>query len=603
MRRRFQRAETGAMAIFIALTTCFVVIPLGALAVDLGTQRISRVDAQAVADTTALDMARLLTTGGAAAVTNAAATADANRTAGSVGSGMTVLAYTGTLSSTFVSDQSLGCNGSTSNSYFTPTTTNPTAVLVVVKNSVNFAIQGGSGGVCRSSIASSVSAQKACVTMDSYAAALNTGDSSVLGILNKALGTNISSQVLSSSGILTAGVNVLDFLNVLKTNLALGSADQVLAANVTAAQINAAMIKVLNNNGQTASANLLQTIGATINSSTQITVGTLLGLSSGTGSALETNINPLDLITAAAQLANGSTALSVNIASPPGALTGFTAGISVGSSPTTFCLGQGTVTMGQTSINATVNFNQPGTLTSAVTSLLNGLTGLLSGVLQGLGGLLGGDTYTLNSVTLGPVTAKISLASASGKVTGLTCSGGTPTGVNVQEGSSLLPATITIPISVSATHGYAGLLGIGRQTENATAQYLLTVTTDSSGKTVAATLSLPGAYTTPQQGPSNNLSLQYTNITIPNINPGTFAHGTAGASTGQKSVDGLFGLSTVTTVLTQVQNTILSPLETLVMTPLFNTLTSTLQSTVGTTIAGSTYLAQSASCIVPKLVG
>lgn len=606
LRGRLRRAENGAMAIFIALTTCFVVIPLGAIAVDLGTQRVSRVDAQAVADTTALDMARLLAASGPTAVNDAAATTDASKNSGSIGNGMTVHVYTGTVStvpSNFVSDQSLGCNGNTSNSYFTPSTASTaTAVLVTVSNSVNFAIHGGSGGVCRSAIATA--AQKACMTVDSYAAALNTGDSALLGILNKMLGTNVNSQVLSSSGVLTAGLNVLSFLNVLQTNLSLASADQVLSANVTAAQIAAAEVAALNNSGNVAAANVLQTLSANVNASTQMTIGSLLGISQGSGSALATTVNPLDLLAAAAQVANGTTPISVAVSSPPGALTGLSVNASVGSSPMTVCLGEGKRTMGQTSITATANINAPTTLTSAVTSLLNSLTGVLSGVLQGLGGLLGGDTYTLNSVTLGPINATVKLAAASGQVNSLTCNGGTPTGMNVTEGSSLAPATITVPIYVSGTHGWGGVLGIGRQTENATAQYNLTITTDSNGQTVAAVLSLPGAYTTPQNGPSNNLSLQNANIGVLTSNVGQFAHGTGGASSGQKTIDGLFGLNTTFSMLNQIQSTILSPLEATVLTPLFTTLTTALQQAVGTTIAGSTYLAWNpASCNVPKLAG
>lgn len=601
MHSRLRKTESGAMAIFIALVTCFVVIPLGALAVDLGMQRVSRVDAQAVADTTALDMARLLANGGT--VDNTAAQAAANRSSGAVGKGLTAKVYTGKLdASSFTSDQSLGCNGTTYNAYFQQQAP-ATAVLVVVTNSVDFAIHGGTGGVCRSAIAAAT--QRACVTVDSYAAALNTGDSAVLGVLNKFLGTNINSQVLSSSGILTAGVNVLDFLNVLKTNLGVASADQVLTANATAAQINAAMVQVLNNSGNAASASILQTIGATINSTTQVSVGSLLGLTQGTGgSALATTVNPLDLIAAAAQVANGSAAVSVAVTSPPGALTGFTAAVTVGTSPRQACLGGPKVTVGQTTISATLDINQPGTLTSAVTGLLNGLTGLLSGVLQGLGGLLGGDTYTLNSVTLGQISASVNLAQASALVTGLTCNGTSPSSIQLQESSYLLPATFTIPLSVKGTHGYGGLLGIGRQNESATAKYLLKVTTDSNGKTVAASLSLPGAYTTPQAGPSNDLSLPYLAPTLSTTDVGMFAHGLGGASTGQRSVDGLLGLSTVGTILSNINATILNPLETLVMTPLFNTLTSALQTAIGTTIAGSNYLALNpANCNVPKLAG
>ncbi|MGN6161684.1 MAG: pilus assembly protein TadG-related protein, partial [Marmoricola sp.] len=144
------------MAVVIALLTCFVVIPLGALAVDIGMQRVARSDMQSVADVVALDMARLMQTGGTP--TTALATASAARTAGSVGSTPTVAVYLGYIAptATFVSNQALGCGGSGSayNSYFQPVSAGTAnAVLVTATTGVHFSIHGGSGGACRSSIA------------------------------------------------------------------------------------------------------------------------------------------------------------------------------------------------------------------------------------------------------------------------------------------------------------------------------------------------------------------------------------------------------------------------------------------------------------------
>lgn len=608
MRRRFERAERGAMAIFIALTTCFVVIPLGALAVDIGTQRVSRVDAQAVADTTALDMARLLaSSSGSSAVTDAAAAAAAARTSGWVGSGMTVHAYTGTITpANFISDQSLGCNGTKGNNYFTPTTTTPNAVLVTVSNSVNFAIHGGTGGVCRSSIATA-SQQQACVAMDSYAASLNSGDSSVLGLLNKYLGTNLNTTILGSSGILTANMNVLDFINALQTQLSLGSSTAVLAANVTAAQIIQAEETALNSEGLLQSAGLLQ--GVNIPAGTSVSVSGLLGsmgVTQGGSSGLATTLNPLDLAMAAAQLANGSTPLSASIASPPNGLTALTANVTLGSSPQQVCLGDTppTKTMGQTSITATLNLNAPGTITGAVTNLVNSLTSLLGNVVSTILGLLNSDSYAVQTINLSnaqyPVTAKVALAAASGKVNSLTCNGLTPTAMNVQEGASLAPASITIPLIINAQHKYGMVLGLGGATEYATAIFLVNVSTQpTTDQSVAANFTLPGDFDKPKNGPSNNLSVQYTSATVTTIDPGTFAHG------GQ-TVAGLFGLSNVNALVNQVNSTVIGSLEQYIIGPLLTTLTNTLQSTIGTTFAGSTYTALSKRTTcggTPKLAG
>lgn len=583
------------MAIVVALVTCFVIIPLGALAVDLGMQRVSRVDAQAVADTTALDMARLLVGSGSGAVTNTAATSAAARSAGAFGNAMSVKVYLGTVSGTFVSDQSLGCNGNPSNAYFSQTSSGATAVLVTVSNSVNFSIHGGSGGVCRSSIA--VASQRACVWIDSYAAALRTGDSAVLGPLGRMLGTTIDTTVLGSSGILTADLRLLDFLNVLRTNLALGSTDQVLGASVTAAQVVAAEVTALQppyNTLAAAATALSQQIGTHIASSTTFKVSDLLGITQGGNSALSATANPLDLAAAAVQLANGSSALAVSASSSN--LTGLSAGATVGSRPALACLGGPQQTINQTSLTATANINAPASLTSAVGNLVTGLSGLLNGVLNTLGGLLGTDTYDVPGVTLGPISATVSLASASGTVTGLTCSGPTPTGISVLEQSSLLPATISVPVIVTETRHYGGVLGVGRKSETVTSTLTVNLSTvPQADQSVSDTLSLPANYSTAKAGPSGNLSINYATPTTGLVTDGSFSNGLP-----------LFNrlLSSTSAVFTQIQSTLIAQLESTVVTPLFNALTSTLKNLVGVTVAGSSYLAQHyASCNTPRLVG
>ena len=52
MRRRCR--ENGAMAITLALVTCFILVPLSAVVVDIGMMRVARGDMQAVADVVAL---------------------------------------------------------------------------------------------------------------------------------------------------------------------------------------------------------------------------------------------------------------------------------------------------------------------------------------------------------------------------------------------------------------------------------------------------------------------------------------------------------------------------------------------------------------------
>ncbi|MFL6156446.1 MAG: pilus assembly protein TadG-related protein, partial [Marmoricola sp.] len=55
-----RRNEQGVVAVVVAIVTCFTLIPIAALAVDIGVQRVARRDAQSVADVVALDLARQL---------------------------------------------------------------------------------------------------------------------------------------------------------------------------------------------------------------------------------------------------------------------------------------------------------------------------------------------------------------------------------------------------------------------------------------------------------------------------------------------------------------------------------------------------------------
>jgi len=601
------RRETGAVAVMMALVICFVLIPLAAFTVDLGMQRVARKDMQAVADTVALDMARELN--GGTTPSNSDATASAALIKGVTGKTPTVTVRVGYLNLTdtskYTSNQSLGCGvpsgTAINNGYFSttiPSGQSANAVLVTASGSVNFSIHGGSGSVCRSAIGQAQ--QNACMTMDSYAAALHTGDSTVLGPLLKILGTNIDLGALNSSGILDTSLGVLSFLNVLQTNLGVGSFDQVLNTQVTAAQIVQAEIDALNKQGgaANAAAQFLQSaIGAHIPALGSIKVGDLLGLTQGGMAGLATNLNPLDLAAAAIQLANGTNPVAVTVTGQN--LTGLSVSATIGSRPMSVCLGDGTKTMSQSSITATADINAPGTLTGALTSLVNALNGLLSGVLGLLGSLLGGDTYDLPQVTLGKISATVKLATASGKVTAVNCDGGQAKSLSVLEGASLAPITLTIPISVTETRHYGGVLGVGRKSESVTSTINIIATTDpTSDKSVADTLLVPDDVAKGKAGPAGDLSLGNLRVSVDM----TSVNDTTPFSNGYFLFNKL--LNGVTSVANSITTNLLAPLTSTVITPLLNTLTTTLKNLVGLTVAGSNYKPNdNVSCGTPNLKG
>lgn len=309
------RNERGAMAVVIALITCFVLVPMGALAVDIGVQRVARRDAQAAADIVALDLSRQLD-GRTYAVLNPLlqGLADKSLARNNV-SGMTVTAVLGNVNTA-------SYDPSNPYAYFTAITTGvPGAVEVTVKQSVGFSLNPGSGSVSRSAIGTSQSS--ACYDMGSYAAAISSGDSTLLSPLNGLLGLNL--DLISYQGLAGANVTLADL--AASTNI--GSVDQLFSGNVTLDQFTAAAIAVLNNQNSPSNAvaiSALQTIRITngLDLSKKINIANMLSVQKTDNAALASNINVLDLIAGAIQVANGAHAVSIsnlNVAGITGGVT------------------------------------------------------------------------------------------------------------------------------------------------------------------------------------------------------------------------------------------------------------------------------------------
>lgn len=586
------RDERGVMAVAVALITCFTLIPLAAFAVDIGVQRVARRDAQSVADVVALDLSRQLDGRTYTELMSASPSMQtlANRSAARnavTGNDFSVSFELGTLTVGNFDPQNPD-----SDSYFHPVTSGtPNAVRVTVKAKVGFAFISGSGGVVRSAIGSGGggggggggSPQSACLMMDSYAAALSTGDSTVLGPLNRILGTSVDTQVLSSSGILTANLDVLRFLGVLQTQLGVGGIDQVLSANVSAAQIVAAEVAALNADGSSAVAQALQSqVGLHVPAGSQINVGTLLGVTQGGTSGLGGTLNPFDLASAAVQLANGSSALALSVSGAN--LVGLTAQATVGSKPTRVCLGDGKKAMDQTSVQANAKLDSSGTLVGTVTNLVNGLTGLLSTTLCGVGALLGGNCYSAPTISDITLNANLSLAQASGTVTDVNCAN--KRYLTAVEQSKLAPATASLSFTVTMKHTYYNLLGTINHVDTLTATVTTTISTDTpADKSVTDKLYDPDDLKKAKAGQSGDLSLN--NLSVTTTTSGNI-----------ELINKLGGL------VNSVNSLLITPVLSTTVTPLLNGLTSSLKNLVGLTIAGSTYtLLPYVDCGTPGLVG
>lgn len=304
-------AEQGAIAILLAFVTAFVMVPLAGLTLDIGMQRVARRDMQAVADIAALDTARNLGSGSATqSALTALATSSAARSSGTTGSTPVLHAYPGYVSSgaAFISDQSLGCNGgSPYNGYFTavPTGVTPNAVLVTSSSSVNYAIHGGSGAVCRSSIAST--ANTACFKLGSYAATVKSGDSTILSPLNDIFGANLS--LLSYQGIANANVTLAQ----LAANVRFGTASSLLTGSITVQNLVLATIDALSASagGNTAAVSALNSLLSSTVNLPAIKLTNLLRIDPNDQAALNTQLNALDLIAGSVLVADGKHAVSI----------------------------------------------------------------------------------------------------------------------------------------------------------------------------------------------------------------------------------------------------------------------------------------------------
>jgi uncharacterized membrane protein len=311
--RRRGRDERGVVAITLALVSCFVLIPLAALAVDIGVQRVARTDMQSLADMVALDLARGLdgktTAAQWAAKTpslqqRAEASRDRNDT--TVGHPPTVAAEIGTfdaLTSTFTP---------------LPSTSDvvPNAVRVGASTEVDFYFAKGAGGAGAGSGGTGATAiaqasTTACFQLGSWAATLDPSASSLFGDMLKPL---LGSSTLTAVGYNGLASTRLSLLDLVKTDyIGVGTVNELLTMNnLTVAKLYRASAQVLAAHGKTAEAQVFNLAAGSVVAPTTIDAGKLFGLSTSGDAALQTQFNALDILLGAAFLANGTNALDVD---------------------------------------------------------------------------------------------------------------------------------------------------------------------------------------------------------------------------------------------------------------------------------------------------
>jgi len=425
--RRRRRDERGVMAIVISLLTCFTLLPIAAIAVDLGVQRVARRDLQNVADLVALDLARGINGQPySQLVTNLQSDADKSAARSTVaGDAPFVTPQLGIVNPALWSPSDPDPAG-----YFTPVNSDadgiPNAVRVFASTTVHFNFvpgsggagrDGQSGGVGRSSIA--FAQDSACYSLGSFAARVSTSGSVLNGLLSDALNLG----VIDYRGLAWSSIQLDD----LATELHAGTPQELMSTSVTLNQLFTAMAHVFQNDGTTSSGGsssanltLLNSLAAASFSTvtnTSFTLDKLFSLSTGDGSVAATKVNLYDLVAATAFVANGTSFLSIPSFSAMGGVV--TGNLKVIEKPVVACGPVGT-TVDTSQIDLQLSVHLP------ATSIL---------------GLLNTDS-TLN------ITAKV--GQATGTLSSIACKTGYPTGIDVAVNSALATLSTSLHVSIKS---------------------------------------------------------------------------------------------------------------------------------------------------------
>ncbi len=326
--------ERGAVAIF---TACLLVVLLGfsAFAVDLGMQRVARRDMQALADSVALDLARLLNgrkasdirtgSGGMPSLEAARAASVARNDTSTLGASPDSSCATGSSSCVRAylvaldEDGAYATDGSgiplqVGDSVY------PDAVVVVASTEVDFAFARvlgvGSGTASRPAVGT-MSAPSLCFSVGTRTLLLNSDESAISPLLGAILSTNLSA--VGYTGLVDLRQTYIPLADLL-VSLDVGTLEEVATANIKLTELVAATVEVLKANGKTAAVEALEDLAVGV-ASASVTLGQILAVASGgQSSGLAVDVNVLEFlgaaIVASVAAADGSHALDIQV---PGA--------------------------------------------------------------------------------------------------------------------------------------------------------------------------------------------------------------------------------------------------------------------------------------------
>lgn len=293
------------MTLFVSVVLVVLML-VAAMVVDLGMQRVVRSDMQSLADVVALDLARRLdgeSTAGELQIPMETAAEESMRRNSSV------IGFDSADPPDLVI--TLGTTDSDGEFVAVVPAEVPTAVRVQASASVGFAFAGVTGveegQASRRAVGSAESA--ACFQLGSYAATVKPAAAELFGDLMEQLIGQSTVGLVGYNGLATTRVTLLDVIDELDVDL--GTVDAVLTTTVVLSDFYLAIATVLERQGKTAEAKVLEWAAASFIAEQPVLVGDLIALSSSSAAALETEFNVLDLLVGSAFLANGQNFLDL----------------------------------------------------------------------------------------------------------------------------------------------------------------------------------------------------------------------------------------------------------------------------------------------------
>lgn len=299
--------------------TAFVLVVLMgivAIVVDLGMERVTRSDLQALVDVVALDLAREIT----------GRTQSTLEPEGILANPGSAVAHSVHRNGGDLLGENLSVQvdwGSYDNQVWNTATDPPTAVRVTASADTDYSVMAGSGAVTRTAYA--VASNSACYRLGTFVAAVESGDSTVLAPLNSLLGVNLT--LVGYQGLADAKVTLAE----LAAASTIGSPTALLTGSVTYSHLISAIIEVLSNKaGYSAAVSALGSILNASGSVGAVNLSNVMHVSPTDQAALEMGLNVLDIV-GSARLANGEHFIDVpNLnGSVPGVGSQFTGGLSL----------------------------------------------------------------------------------------------------------------------------------------------------------------------------------------------------------------------------------------------------------------------------------